>query len=196
MDSKKNTVIAGAGLLAVIAVVLWLAVGPTNWQIDEQQAERALSSGISLFDQDKFKEAIEVLQQVPAGSVQESRARYYEGSAHMMLGDYETAIEKLQEAQGRTPSDPPTLFALGVASYKLGNIKLARGYFNSVLAINPMDEHEQDLWDQARGLVDIMARLDRDPDSVAPPRSHGASNHESPSVESTATAEDKDGPSN
>jgi tetratricopeptide (TPR) repeat protein len=196
VDNNKRTVIVGAGLLAVIAVVLWLAVGPTHWEIDEQQAERSLQSGISLFDQDKFKEAIEVLQQVPAGSVQESRARYYEGSAHMMLGDYETAIEKLQEAQGRTPSDPPTLFALGVASYKLGNIKLARGYFNSVLAINPMDKHEQDLWDQARGLVDIMARLDRDPGSVAPPGVHGASAQEPPPLESTATAEDKDGPSN
>ena len=36
----------------------------------------------------------------------------------------------------------------------MGNLKLARGYFASVLAINPNDE-------QAKGLMDIMAKLER-----------------------------------
>jgi hypothetical protein len=41
-----------------------------------------------------------------------------------------------------------------VAYFKLGNLKLAKGYFASVLEINPNDE-------QAKGLMDIMAKLER-----------------------------------
>lgn len=173
MDNSKNALWA-AGVVLLIAAAMWFLVMQPHERIDEDAAARALRVGIELFDQEEFDEAIEVLQGVPAGSGSESMARYYEGSAHMMRGDFETAIAKLQEAQARTPMDPGVLFALGVASYKIGNIKLAKGYFSAVLKINPMDEQEQKLWEQAKGLVDIMARLDRDPESVEPPSAHGA----------------------
>lgn len=173
--------VAGAALLA--GGVLWFAAAPPHGQIDEAAAEGTLDIGIQLFEQEKFDDAIATLQRVPAGSVHESKALYYEGSAYMMRREFDLAIQTLQKAQALTPMDPPILFALGVASYKIGNIKLARGYFNSVLAINPMDAQEQDLWDQARGLVDIMARLDRDPDSVAPPSAHGGAGQATPPAE-------------
>ena len=195
MNKWKIILITGAGAALALSAALWLFVGQSNPTIDESQIERSLVSGIALFKDKKYNEAIEALQRVPPGSPQESTARYYEGSAHMMLGDFESAIQKLQQAQARVPKDPGTLFALGVASYKLGNIKLAKGYFTSVLEIDPMDEQEQELWEQAAGLIDIMARLDREPESVAPPKAHGISapDHKSPSTESSSPADDEEG---
>lgn len=195
MGNWKNA-ISMAGVALLVGGVLWFVAMQPHDSINEEEAARYLAAGIELFEQERFDEAIAALQGVPAGSTRQSKALYYEGSAYMMLRDHDTAIEKLQEAQALTPMDPPILFALGVASYKIGNIKLARGYFNSVLAINPMDEHEQELWEQARGLVDIMARLDRDPDSVAPPRVHGASTEAPQTTDSTMPATDEDGVNN
>jgi predicted TPR repeat methyltransferase len=71
-----------------------------------------------------------------------------------MLKDYAAATERLERSLALAPRDTGTLYALGVASFKLGNLKLARGYFASVLEINPNDE-------QAKGLMDIMANLER-----------------------------------
>ena len=46
------------------------------------------------------------------------------------------------------------MHALGVAYFKLGNLKLSKGYYASILEIDPGDE-------EARGLMDIMAKLER-----------------------------------
>ena len=60
----------------------------------------------------------------------------------------------LQQGLALDARDTGALYALGVASYKLGNLKLAKGYFAAVLEINSDDE-------QAIGLMDIMASLER-----------------------------------
>lgn len=184
VENWRNTLLLVGAALA-ISVVVWILVAQSQRQVDETQAESALSAGIELFQKNRFSEAIELLQAVPAGSAKESLARYYEGSAYMMLGDTDKAIEKLQLAQARTPLDPRVLFALGVASYKSGNIPLARAYFSSVLEINPMDDRERELWEQARGLVDIMASVERrqtDGEITAPP-AHDVSGHDPMSSE-------------
>ena len=76
----------------------------------------------------------------------------------MMLKDYEPAVIHLEQALTLDNKNIAILYALGVAYFKLGNLKLARGYFASVLEINPNDE-------QAKGLMDIMAKLERNPGS-------------------------------
>ena len=85
---------------------------------------------------------------------QEARTLYDQGSEHIQLKDYEAALESLEQAHILNPEDTGTLFALGVVYYKLGNLKLAKSYFASVLEINPNDE-------QAKGLMDMMAKLER-----------------------------------
>ena len=72
----------------------------------------------------------------------------------MMLKDYASAAQQLEQALTLKTDDVGTLFALGVVYYKLGNLKLSKSYFALVLEINPNDEH-------AKGLMDIMARLER-----------------------------------
>jgi tetratricopeptide (TPR) repeat protein len=85
---------------------------------------------------------------------QEAKALYDQGAEYIKLKDFESAVEILGQAHVLNPEDAGTLYALGVAYYKLGNVKLAKAYFTSVLEINPNDE-------QAKGLMDIMARLER-----------------------------------
>ncbi len=83
-----------------------------------------------------------------------------------MLKDYESAVEYLGQAHRLNSRSTDILYALGVTYYKLGKVKLAKSYFASVLEINPQDE-------QAKGLLDIMAKLERNPGSeIATPGSH------------------------
>ena len=46
------------------------------------------------------------------------------------------------------------LYALGVAHYKLGNLGVSKAYFGKVLEVDPGH-------DDARGLMDIVANLER-----------------------------------
>jgi tetratricopeptide (TPR) repeat protein len=144
--------ILGGGL--ILAVMIWSTVLKPKQPVDTLHTENLLTEGIGHFDGKEFEEAIAALEQVPAGSKQEATALYYEGSSYLMLKDYVTATERLEQSLALAPRDTGTLYALGVASFKLGNLKLARGYFASILEINPNDE-------QAKGLMDIMANLER-----------------------------------
>ena len=150
----KINLAIGAGALLVLSGLLWIFVLQPEKDAISFQAAELLTDGIGHYERKEYDLALEVLRQVPAGLLETAQARYYEGSSHMMLKDYESATTSLEQALVLNPKDTGTLYALGVASYKLGNVKLAKGYFASVLEITPNDE-------QAKGLYDIMARLER-----------------------------------
>ena len=155
MKNKLNIIlVSGAGALLILSAVLWFLVPQPNQQSDVKQVEELLVSGIGLFNQKKYNEALETLALIPSGSAQEAKAMYYQGSAHIMLKDFESAVDYLEQALALNSQDIGVLYSLGVTYYKLGNLKLAKGYFASVLEINPQDE-------QAKGLMDIMAKLER-----------------------------------
>jgi tetratricopeptide (TPR) repeat protein len=155
MKHKLNVMlISGAGVLLILSVAIWFLVPQPNQQNEAIKIEGLLQSGIKLFKEKKYNETLETLALIPSGSAQETRARYYQGSAYIMLKDYESAIGYLEQALTLDGKDVGVLYSLGVTYYKLGNIKLAKSYFASVLEINPNDE-------QAKGLFDIMAKLER-----------------------------------
>lgn len=193
MDKSKLILVSGACALVIALAAGWYLGLLPGRQVDTAQAEQLLASGIALFDEEDYAQALEVLERVPAGSPQEARARYYQGSAHMMLKDFDAATQALEQALVLDPRDTGTLYALGVVYYKLGNLKLAKGYFSSVLEINPGDEH-------AKGLMDIMARLERQQPAesageAAPPGSEAAA-ESSPADDSGATTPPRDGTGN
>jgi tetratricopeptide (TPR) repeat protein len=76
------------------------------------------------------------------------------GSALIKLKDYESGALRLEEALALNSSETNILFALGVVYYKLGNLSLSKAYFASVLELDPGHE-------EAKGLMDIMASLER-----------------------------------
>lgn len=153
-DKLKIILISGMGALLILFLALWFLVLQPNQLKEAKQAEELLVSGITLFNEKKYNEVLDTLARIPSGTAQEAKARYYQGSAFMMLKDYESAVEYLGQAHNLSSQDTSILYALGVAYYKLGKLKLAKSYFSSVLAINPNNQH-------AKGLLDIMARLER-----------------------------------
>jgi len=163
----KIILISGAGALLILSLALWFLILQPNQQKEAKQAEELLALGIKLFNEKKFNETLDTLARIPSGTAEEAKVRYYQGSTFMMLKDYESTVEYLGQAHRLNSQDTKILYALGIAYYKLGKLKLAKGYFASVLEINPQDE-------QARGLYDIMAKLERN--SAAKPESEPNNN--------------------
>ena len=162
---------APAGALAVVAIAaaLWFFVMQPEREAVSSSSAELLADGIGHFERKEYDLALEVLRQVPEDDAWSGQARYYEGSTYLMLKDYEAAATSLEAALVHDPQNTGALYALGVVWYKLGDISLAKGYFAAVLEINPNDE-------QAKGLLDIMARLERRSDAesgvIEPPPSH------------------------
>ena len=150
---KKSLAIGAGALLLLTGVLLFIVLQPDREPVSYSATE-LLADGIGHFERKEYDLALEVLRQVPEGLPASAQARYYEGSSHMMLRDYEAAVKSLEAALALEPRDTGVLYALGVAYYKLGNLAVAKGYFGAVLEINPNDEH-------AKGLMDIMAKLER-----------------------------------
>jgi len=144
----------GAVAAVVLAAALWFFVQQPGQHYDVAPAAESLKSGIAHYEAGEYTMALEDLALVPPGSAEEARALYYQGSVHLMLKDFEAAAAALDQALALDPQDVGTLYALGVVWFKLGEISLSKGYFAAVLEINPNDE-------QAQGLYDIMARLER-----------------------------------
>jgi tetratricopeptide (TPR) repeat protein len=150
----KSYLAVGAGIILVVSALLWFVVMVPEPEAVTYSPAELLADGMGHYERKEYDQALEVLRQVPDGSVEKAQALYYEGSSYVMLKDHELAVPPLEQALALKPRDTGTLYALGVASFKLGNLPLAKGYFAALLEINPNDE-------QAKGLYDIMARLER-----------------------------------
>jgi tetratricopeptide (TPR) repeat protein len=150
----------GTILLVVATLVVMLATGwgfhlyNTKQQEIEQQAMASLDKGITLFREKKYTESLEELQHIPDGVLKDWHLPYYTASAHVMLKNYQAAAPILEEALALKPQETLILFELGVIYYKLGNLGLSKAYFASVVEIDPTHA-------EAKGLMDIMANLER-----------------------------------
>ena len=140
--------------LLVLFAAVWVYVNNSGQQEKLIRADQKIESGIALFKQNKIPEALEVFENIPPGSPREWYARYYQGSAYIMLKDYQPAITYLEQALALNPTETQIMHALGVTYFKLGKLKISKAYFASVLEIDPED-------DEARGLMEIMANLEK-----------------------------------
>jgi tetratricopeptide (TPR) repeat protein len=172
---------AGLALgLIVIAVYLYQAdrLGA------EQQTEDAMATmefGIQQFQRKQFRESLETLGGISEDTLQHWRIHYYMGSSHVMLRDNEAAAAQFEKALALKPDEPKTLYALGVAYYKLDNLGLSKAYFGKVLEYDPGNA-------DARGLMDIVASLERkrsEEGEQAPPQEAATQGEGEPPVDST-----------
>lgn len=153
--------ILGRNLIVALALVAAFAIGGGFYlynqeqQMTEQQASASLDQGIALFREKKYPEALALFQSIPDGVIKDWHLPYYTATTQVMLKDYEAAALNLEEALTLNPQETGILFELGVVYYKLGKLALSKGYFASVLEIDPTNA-------DARGLVDIMANLERE----------------------------------
>lgn len=147
-------------MLVGLALVLALVTGGlfhlynTKQEETRQQATISLDQGIALFRENKYIESLELLQGIPDGVIDDWHLPYYTATALVMLKDYQPAALLLEEALVLNPQETAILFELGVVYFKLGNLGLSKGYFASVIEIDPGNE-------EAKGLMDIMAKLER-----------------------------------
>ena len=153
MSKSGYTILGTIAALAIVALAGWFFSQESSRPQIVQEAV-SIDSGVALFKQKKYSEAIEIFENVQPGHPQEWYSLYYLGSSYIMLKDYPAAIEHLDLALRLNPSATQIMHALGVAYFKLGNLKLSKAYFASVLEIDPTDE-------EAKGLMDIMANLER-----------------------------------
>ena len=162
----KWTIAAVALMLVVITVSAIYA-----YRINlEKQANALLlmEQGITQFKQKQYETALETLRSIPQAAVEDWRLPYFTGSTLVKLKDYESAAVSLEQALILNSNEKDIPFALGVVYFKLGNLSLSKSYFHSVLELDPGNQ-------DARGLMDIMAKLER--------QQHGKLNPESDNEE-------------
>lgn len=144
-----------AGCIVLVALVVF---GVLRYEAQQKQrkAEALIQVEIALgqFGRQEFAAAVETLRGIPEGATDDWRAPYYEGAALINLKEYQQAAVALEKAWQLNDQQEGIAFAMGVAYFKLGNLALSKRYFHAVLELNPENE-------DARGLMDIMAKLER-----------------------------------
>ena len=160
MTKSKIILIAVAVLIILISFGGLFHLYNTVQQEKEQRAITSLDQGIALFHEKKYAESLEELQSIPDGVIEDWHLPYYSASAHVMLKDYQAAVPLLEEALALNPQETLVLFQLGVVYFKLGKLGLSKGYFATVVEIDPTNE-------EAKGLMDIMANLERQQPGVS-----------------------------
>ena len=145
-----------SGVLVVALAIVFGVVLPDRAAEQRQLAEThaQIREGIAQFRAEQYELSVQTLGNIPEERVDDWHVPYYLGSALVQLKDYENGAARLEEALALNPRNVNILFALGVAYFKLGKLGLSKAYFASVIEIDP--NHEE-----ARGLMDIMAKLER-----------------------------------
>ena len=158
MMKNLNKIMAwGVAAILALSAAAWIWVEKSGQETELSDAAVLLDSGITLFNEKNFQQAVEALNQVPSGSPEKWQALYYQGSAMIMLKDYTSAVVYLEQALALNSHQTRIMHALGVAYFKLGKLNLAKAYYASILELDPNDE-------EAKGLMDIMANLERQQD--------------------------------
>lgn len=154
MNKSPRILLVVAGMVIITAIGGLFYLYNEEQQMTKQQASASLDQGIALFREKKYAESLEVFQGIPDGVIKDWHLPYYTATAQVMLKDYQPAAAKLEEALVLNPQETQIMFELGVVYYKLGKLELSKGYFASVVEIDPSNE-------EAKGLMDIMANLER-----------------------------------
>jgi tetratricopeptide (TPR) repeat protein len=154
-DSRNRALIT-VGIVVVALAIVFGVVLPDRAENQGQLAEThaQIRDGIEQFRAEQYELSVQTLGSIPEERVDDWHVPYYLGSALVQLKDYENGAARLEQALALDPRNENVLFALGVAYFKLGNLGLSKAYFAKVIEINP--NHEE-----ARGLMDIMAKLER-----------------------------------
>ena len=161
MSKTKKITIASIGTILVFLVFIGLYFEKFDKPPEEKSSGLSVETGIALFHEKKYSEALDIFEQITDDHPQKWRALYYGGSSYIMLKDYGSAVVYLEQALALNPTQTDVMNSLGVAYFKLGNLKMSKAYFASILEIEP-DNME------AKGLMDIMANLERQQPGAIP----------------------------
>ena len=159
---SRNLLVASIGLVLVAVVVAANYVYRIEQQRQVGDVHLLVDEGIAQFRAEQYELSLQTLGSIPEDSVEDWHIPYYMGTALIKLKDYQPAAVQLEKALVLNGKEKNILFALGVVYYKLGKLSLSKAYFALVLEIDPGHE-------EAKGLMDIMANLERIQPGVANP---------------------------
>ena len=162
MKNTNKIMIAGFGIVLALVVAIAVNFYQADQRQKAQQNHLILDQGIALYDQGKYSEALHKLETIAPDEPQDWQVSYYKGAASVRLKDYPSAATYLEQAKSLNSSDTQTLYLLGVVYFKLGNLKLAEGYFAATLELDPTH-------DEAKGLMGVMSNLQKRQEKPAQP---------------------------
>lgn len=154
MNTATHIKAWSAIILIVLSACVWIYAKDSRHQKMLVRADGAIETGIALFKEKKYPEALRIFANIPDGAPRAWYARYYQGSTHIMLKDYQQAIRPLEQALSLNPTETQVMHALGVVYFKLGKLKISKAYYASILEIDPGDS-------EARGFLETMTNLER-----------------------------------
>ncbi|MDD5465821.1 MAG: tetratricopeptide repeat protein [Candidatus Omnitrophica bacterium] len=97
-----------------------------------------------------IKGGLNILDDVEKGLISKEYAIYlFQGSLHMINGEYNLAITSLEKAWEINPRDPDLNYNLGSAYFSLGEYKESIVYLSAVLKLQPLDTEAQELLTRA-----------------------------------------------
>jgi len=150
MSKARNLLLAAAGVALVGAGVIATKIYTSD---SSPAAPSRLDEAVTLFHQEQYDAALDILSDIVAASPDDWRAQYYLGTTLIKLKDFEAAAVALERAMALNEAEADIPFALGVVYFKLGNLALAKGHFSLAAELDPSN-------DEARGMVDAMASLE------------------------------------
>jgi len=158
---SRKLLIVGIVLILAAVVVATVYVKRIEKERLAGEAVVLMDKGMDQFRQQQYALSLETLGGISEDIYQNWHINYYMGSALIKLKNFEPAAAELEKAYALNNKEHNVLFALGVVYYKLGNLSLSKAYFAKVLEIDPGNE-------EAKGLMDIMANLERQqPDTAS-----------------------------
>lgn len=154
MKKSRQIIIAGLSVALVVGAATLFYLDKVEQEENARQNQLLLEEGIALYEQGKYPEVLQTLENLIPGSIDDWRSPYYLGAASVRLKDYQSAVTYLEQARSLKGDEIDVLYLLGVVYFKLGNLKLSEGYFAATLELDP--NH-----DEARGLMGVMADLQK-----------------------------------
>ncbi len=114
--------------------------------------------GYSWIDRnERLPEALAMVEKAVAARPQSGAMIDSLGWAYFRLGDYRTAVEKLEAAVELEPGDPDINGHLGDAYWKVGRIIEARFQWQRVLSLEPTDKQKVDSEDKLKNGLGLSA---------------------------------------
>ena len=126
----------GLTLLWVVPLlVLFLNVSQPAAQ--QAEAEVLVARAVLAYDDERYEEALELLQRALQLDPRHARGLYYAGLVHLALKQPREAVDSLDKARGLRPTDVNVRFQLGVAYFTLGDYARAGPLLEQVFQEQP-----------------------------------------------------------
>ena len=154
MKKSRQIIITGLSIILATGAAVSVYLYKMDQQEEARQNELILDEGIALYNQTKYPEALQILETIEPGTIEDWRLPFYQGAVSVRLKDYQSAATYLEQARSLKGDETQVLYLLGVVYFKLGNLKLSEGYFAATLELDPTH-------DEARGLMGVMADLQK-----------------------------------